>query len=228
MFNNFNFKIMKEHSAFLDTIDVIELRIYNAIIWLIPVVQNELSFNNEILTILKYNGNGVTGHNIKTDFISSLNSEKIAKLWINKSTGYDEKNIIYIKNIKFNEMDNKTQEAFKTWDDSWFKNRSILKGFTKKYIKIMKTLDEICQQYGGVKENNNYKIETKVGTLFVRDREDNTFIPMQFDDNIDINLFFKITNDRSINSWSYKWNLHSLDGEFNLERLENRLKLLAL
>lgn len=123
---------MKEHSAFLDNIDVIELRIYNAIIWLIPVVQNELSFNNEILTILKYDGNGVTGHNIKTDFISSLNSEKITKLWINKSTGYDEKNIIYIKNIKFNEMDNKTQEAFKTWDASWFKNRSILKGFTKK------------------------------------------------------------------------------------------------
>ena len=92
----------------------------------------------------------------------------------------------------------------------------------------MKTLDEICQQYGGKKDGNTYTIQTKVGTLFVRDREDNTFIPMQFDDNIDINLFYEITQDKSINSWSHKWNLHSLDGEFNLERLENRLKKLEL
>lgn len=92
----------------------------------------------------------------------------------------------------------------------------------------MKTLDEICQQYGGIKEGNSYKIQTKVGTLFVRDREDNTFIPMQFDNNIDINLFYEITNDKDINPHSHKWNLHSFDGEFNLERLENRLKKLAL
>ena len=93
----------------------------------------------------------------------------------------------------------------------------------------MKTLEEICKKYGGIKDNySTYTICTKVGTLHIRDREDNTFIPMQFGNDIDINLFYEITNDKDINYWSHKWNLHSLDSEENLKRLDNRLKLLIL
>jgi hypothetical protein len=84
-------------------------------------------------------------------------------------------------------------------------------------------LDKICLKFDGEKVENRYIFKTKYGTLRVVDLKDDTFIPMMFEDDFNLNLFLSETHDHTIGKYSYKWNLHSSDKEFNLERLEQRL-----
>lgn len=84
-------------------------------------------------------------------------------------------------------------------------------------------LDKICLKFGGEKVENRYIFKTKYGTLRVVDLKDDTFIPMMFEKDFNLNLFLSETHDHTIGRHSFKWNLHSSDKEFNLERLEQRL-----
>jgi len=91
----------------------------------------------------------------------------------------------------------------------------------------MLTLRQICLKYGG-KENKKqpfteYEFKTVVGTLTVTDLKDNGFIPVIFEKDFDLSRFLELTHDNSIGVFTYKWNLHSSDKQFNLERLEARL-----
>lgn len=91
----------------------------------------------------------------------------------------------------------------------------------------MNKINKICLKFSGIKEGTKFIIKTKVGTLEVVDREDNEFIPMIFRNDFNLESFLNITFDHSINKHSFKWNLISNDGSFNLEQLENRLKKLV-
>ena len=84
----------------------------------------------------------------------------------------------------------------------------------------------ICKKFGGIKDKNSYIFKTKYGTLQVTDLNDNTFIPMMFEKDFNLNEFLEDTHDNTINKHSFKWNLISSDKKFNLERLEQRLTFL--
>ena len=88
-------------------------------------------------------------------------------------------------------------------------------------------ISEICLKYGGILVNNRFSIITNYGKLFVSDLGDNTFIPMIFDFGFDINQFKVDSHDDTINNHSFKWNLHSSDIKFNLQRLDSRLSFVT-
>ena len=88
---------------------------------------------------------------------------------------------------------------------------------------MKKSVEKICLKFGGEKDKEQFIFKTKVGTLFVTDRKDDTFIPMMFDQDFKRDEFIKVSHDKTVGEWSYKWNLHSGDKRFNLSRLEQRL-----
>lgn len=90
---------------------------------------------------------------------------------------------------------------------------------------MKKSVENICLKFGAEKgkREERYILKTKIGTLFITDRKDNTFIPMMFDHDLNLSEFLRITHDNTINPYSFKWNLHSSDKKFNLDRLEQRL-----
>lgn len=89
---------------------------------------------------------------------------------------------------------------------------------------MKKSVDKICLKFGGEKtRENEYEFKTSIGTLFVTDRKDNTFIPMMFGRDFNRQKFIEFSHDNSVGEYSFKWNLHSSDKEFNLSRLEQRL-----
>ena len=85
------------------------------------------------------------------------------------------------------------------------------------------SVDKICLKFGGEKELNRYTFKTKVGTLYVTDLADNTFIPMMFDRDFNRDEFVRVSHDNTVGEHSFKYNLHSSDKTFNLGRLEQRL-----
>ena len=87
-------------------------------------------------------------------------------------------------------------------------------------------MKEVCKKFGAKKDKNSYIFKTKYGTLQVTDLNDNTFIPMMFENDFNLDKFLEDTYDNTINPYSFKWNLHSSDKKFNLERLEQRLTFL--
>ena len=46
---------------------------------------------------------------------------------------------------------------------------------------------------------------------------------MIFDRDFKKDEFIRLSHDKTVGEWSYKWNLHSGDKKFNLSRLEQRL-----
>ena len=89
---------------------------------------------------------------------------------------------------------------------------------------MKKSVENLCLKFGGEKtREKEYQFKTKIGTLFVTDRDDNTFIPMIFHHDFKREEFIKVSHDKTVGEWSYKWNLHSADKKFNLSRLEQRL-----
>lgn len=73
-----------------------------------------------------------------------------------------------------------------------------------------------------------FRFKTIFGDLDVTFFDDNyTFIPMMFRENFDLSKFLELTNDETINRHSFKWNLHSSDKKFNLDRLEARLDFIT-
>lgn len=87
----------------------------------------------------------------------------------------------------------------------------------------MKTVEKLCLKFGGEKEKGQFIFKTKVGTLRVTDLKDEEFIPMIFDRDFNREEWLRVSHDNSVGEWSYKYNLHSSDKKFNLERLEQRL-----
>jgi len=86
------------------------------------------------------------------------------------------------------------------------------------------TVENLCLKFGGIKiREKEYQFKTTIGTLFVTDRDDNSFIPMIFHHDFKRDEFIKISHDNSVGEHSFKYNLHSSDKEFNLSRLEQRL-----
>lgn len=103
---------------------------------------------------------------------------------------------------------------------------------TKKQQKLRKYFEEIVKKFNGVCISNDlceiYEFKTVVGTLRVTAYADSfDFIPLIFGLDFDYAKFMSITYDESINRNSYKWNLHSSDQKFNLERLDRRLSILS-
>ena len=89
---------------------------------------------------------------------------------------------------------------------------------------MKKSVENLCLKFGGEKDKTNrFTFKTTVGTLYVTDLNDNTFIPMMFDRDFNLQQFLNISHDKTINPHSFKWNLHSEDKNFNLSRLEQRL-----
>lgn len=79
-------------------------------------------------------------------------------------------------------------------------------------------------KFGGKKiKDREYQFKTTIGTLIVVDFKDDTFIPMRFEKDFNREEFVKRSHDNSVGEHSYKWNLHSSDKEYNLQRLEQRL-----
>jgi hypothetical protein len=90
------------------------------------------------------------------------------------------------------------------------------------------TVEKILLKYGAQEEKENrYKLKTKYGTLVVVDFKDDTFIPMYFEKDFNLSSFLADTHDHTIGKHSFKWNLHSTDKQFNLERLEQRLNFIT-
>ena len=88
----------------------------------------------------------------------------------------------------------------------------------------MKTLSNICEYFNCVAENNStFVLKTNIGTLRITDFKDETFIPIIFERDFNLKEFLKVSHDNTINPNSFKWNLHSTDKKFNLERLKSRL-----
>ena len=89
---------------------------------------------------------------------------------------------------------------------------------------MKQSVKNLCLKFGGKEiKTNQYQLKTTVGTLTITDREDDTFIPMMFDEDFNRKEWLKVSHDTSVGEWSYKWNLHSEDKKFNLGRLESRL-----
>ena len=88
-------------------------------------------------------------------------------------------------------------------------------------------MEKLLKKYGATTDDNrDYFLNTKYGTLVIIDLNDSTFIPMFFQSDFNLEQFLIDSNDHTINKNSFKWNLHSIDKKFNLERLEQRLKWL--
>ena len=88
---------------------------------------------------------------------------------------------------------------------------------------MKKSVKNLCLKFGAKEDKNSFVLKTKIGTLLVTDLKDDEFIPMRFDNDFNKEEFLKVTHDDSINPHSFKWNLHSQDKRFNLNRLEQRL-----
>ena len=89
----------------------------------------------------------------------------------------------------------------------------------------MKTFKQVAKHFNLNKvSDNEYTLQTKVGTLQITDRNDLSFIPMMFQNDFNLDEFLKLSHDETINKHSYKWNLHSSDKQFNLSRLISRLE----
>ena len=89
-------------------------------------------------------------------------------------------------------------------------------------------MKKLLKKYGATTDDNtDYFLNTKYGTLVIIDLNDNTSIPMFFQSGFNLEQFLIDSNDHTINKNSFKWNLHSTDKKFNLERLEQRLKWLS-
>lgn len=97
---------------------------------------------------------------------------------------------------------------------------------------MKKTLKKICASFGGVAKHDkigdvtSYSFIYSIGTLIVTDRKDNTFIPMIFENGFNLQEFLRVSHDTTINPYSFKWNLHSSDKDFNLGRLKSRLEFM--
>lgn len=89
---------------------------------------------------------------------------------------------------------------------------------------MKKSVEKLCLKFGGEKDKTNrFTFKTTVGTLYVTDLNDNTFIPMIFDRDFNRQKFIEVSYDKTVGESSFKWNLHSEDKSFNLGRLEQRL-----
>lgn len=88
---------------------------------------------------------------------------------------------------------------------------------------MKKSVEKLCLKFGGEKDKNKFTFKTTVGTLFVTDLTDDTFIPMMFDHDFKREKFIEVSHDTTVSQHSFKWNLHSSNKQFNLSRLEQRL-----
>ena len=78
-------------------------------------------------------------------------------------------------------------------------------------------MKKLLLKYGCKQDGNVYSIQTKVGTLYITDLNDLTFIPLIFGSDFDLKKFLEISHDKTVNPHTFKWNLHSSDKRFNLE-----------
>lgn len=86
------------------------------------------------------------------------------------------------------------------------------------------SVKNLCLKFGAKKnKEREYQLKTTIGTLTIVDLNDTTFIPMMFGKDFNREEWLRVSHDASVGEWSYKWNLHSEDKEFNLGRLEQRL-----
>jgi hypothetical protein len=51
---------------------------------------------------------------------------------------------------------------------------------------------------------------------------------MMFREDFNLEKFLKDSHDDTINKWSFKWNLHSTDKNFNFSRLTQRLEFVCI
>ncbi len=94
-------------------------------------------------------------------------------------------------------------------------------------VSLENLTNEVSLLNLGIFEPLKWKIDCGQFMREIEQFKDDTFIPMYFEKDFNLSSFLADTHDHTIGKHSFKWNLHSTDKQFNLERLEQRLNFIT-